>query len=270
MKVEKSASAIGAFISDFDIRVVADSEDVQKTLNTLLTEYGVLFFQEQPVSPQELLGFARCFGKVQDHPAYSTVNGVPEVQILESTKEAPNKIEHWHSDMSFRKKPPIITILHAQVIPASGGDTLWASTEAAYASLDEDMKLKLEGLSALHEFEHGFRESLSEPGGRKRLAEALAENPPVVHPVIKRHPISGKKSVYVNRLFTSKILGLDKEQSAILLENLFEKIMSDELTVRFSWKVNCIAMWDNRNTQHKPINDYFPEHRKMHRITLVE
>ena len=268
MRIKEAAPALGAYISNFSIKEISGSFDARSEISALLSKYGVLFFRDQRVTAPELLEFARYFGKIEGHPAYPTVKGVPEVQILESTKDRPSKIELWHSDMSFQPKPPIITILHAQVLPREGGDTLWASAEAAYESLDAHTKKRIEQLVAVHEFEHGFRESINEPGGAERLALAISQHPPVEHPVVKKHPVTGRKLLFVNPLFTSKVLGDDAIANRVLLKELCAKIASDDFVVRLRWEVNTVAMWDNRSTQHKPVNDFFPEHRKMHRITV--
>jgi len=145
---------------------------------------------------------------------------------------------------------------------------LFASLSAAFSDLDQDMQHKLENLNAIHSFEHGFKESLAEKGGRERLAEALKENPPISHPVVKTHPITNKKILYVNRLFTSHIEGMNVSESNELLEFLFNHIQKDEFVCRYSWQKNSIAFWDNRSVLHKPVNDYWPQLRRMERITI--
>tara|TARA_B100000686_G_C16748204_1_gene950805 strand:- start:135 stop:947 length:813 start_codon:yes stop_codon:yes gene_type:complete len=268
LRIKEAAPALGAYISNFSIKEISDSLDARNEISALLSKYGVLFFRDQRVTAYELSEFAKYFGKIEGHPAYPTVQGVPEVQILESTKDRPSKIELWHSDMSFRPNPPIITILHAQILPREGGDTLWASAEAAYESLDAYTKKRIEHLVAVHEFEYGFRESINEPGGAERLALAISQHPAVEHSVVKKHPVTGRKLLFVNPLFTSKLLGNDATASRALLKELCARIVSDDFVVRLKWEVNTVAMWDNRSTQHKPVNDFFPEHRKMHRITV--
>jgi taurine dioxygenase len=155
------------------------------------------------------------------------------------------------------------------VIPAYGGDTLFASMTAAYDALSRSMQTFLGSLTATHDFAHGFQESLAEPGGRQRLAGALAANPPVTHPVIRTHPETGRKAIYVNSLFTVRINGLRGSESRALLEMLFKHVTTDEFTVRLNWAPETLVMWDNRSTQHKPVNDFFPQHRRMHRITVA-
>ena len=168
--------------------------------------------------------------------------------------------------MTFKKNPPLGSILIGKIIPETGGDTLFSSLSKAYDDLSKDWKIKLENMNAIHSFEFGFKESLAEEGGRERLAEALEENPPVSHSVIKKHPVTGRKIIYVNRLFTSHIEGDDESSS--ILEFLFEHIHQDKYQCRFSWENNSIAFWDNRSVLHKPVNDYWPQLRRMERITI--
>tara|TARA_R110002111_G_scaffold9480_4_gene32438 strand:- start:524 stop:967 length:444 start_codon:yes stop_codon:yes gene_type:complete len=139
---------------------------------------------------------------------------------------------------------------------------------AAYDGLSAPLQTFLDGLTAVHDFSHGFKESLAAPGGRERLADAVAANPPVRHPVIRVHPETGKKVIFVNSLFTTHIEGLRPAESDALLAYLFHHITVPEYTCRFQWQVNSIAIWDNRSTQHKPVNDYFPAHRRLHRIKI--
>ena len=154
-------------------------------------------------------------------------------------------------------------------MPEIGGDTLWASTAAAYDGLSERMQRHLDGLTAVHSFAHGFRHSLAEPGGRERLASAVEKNPPVVHPVVRRPPVSGRKAIFVNRLFTAHSRDLPERESDALLTFLYDHIETPEYTVRFRWQVDSIAFWDNRATIHRPVNDFWPAHRKMERITIA-
>jgi taurine dioxygenase len=175
----------------------------------------------------------------------------------------------WHSDMTFGDKPPMATVLHGKVIPEFGGDTLFASMYAAYDALSEPMRQLLGDLVAVHDFRHGFAESLAEPGGAERLADAIAANPPVEHPLVRTHPESGRKALYVNPLFTTRIRGLAPAESSALLEFLYGHMVTEEFTVRLNWQPETIAIWDNRCTQHKPVNDFFPQHRRLHRVTVA-
>lgn len=265
--VKPLGGVIGAELSGVDLSTKLDDE-VFREVRKLLLQYGVVFLRDQNISPAQQKALAESFGPLQTHPAYGTVAGFPEVTILESTPEKPTKIEMWHTDMTFRLHPPLGTVLYSQVIPEKGGDTMWASTTAAYQGLSEPMKAMLADLNAVHDFSWGFKESLAEPGGRERLADAVASNPPVEHPVIRVHPETHEKVIFVNSLFTTHIVGLPRKESEALLAFLYQHVSTPEYTCRFRWSENAIAIWDNRSTQHKPINDYFPAHRKLHRITI--
>ena len=261
------SGALGAEIEGIDLTLPLSIHDYKKIRN-LLIEHEVIFFRNQDISPAQQKELAGSFGPLQTHPAYETVEGFPEITILESTEKKPTKIEAWHSDMTFRLHPPLGSILRSKIIPDRGGDTLWASATTAYDALSVSMQQFLDGLVAVHDFRHGFKESLAEEGGPERLAQAIKDNPPVEHPVIQTHPESGKKVIFVNSLFTTHILGMKKNESRAILDFLFEHLVTPEFTCRFSWEPNCVALWDNRSTQHKPINDYFPAHRQLHRITI--
>lgn len=268
MRIEKAAGALGAYVSGVSLADAAESSDAFAEIRAALLEHEVLFFRDQDILPVEYQAFARQFGQVEAHPAYATVPDAPDVQILESTPEVPSKIEVWHTDMTFRPAPPCITLLHGQIIPPYGGDTLWASISAAYDGLSEPIRKLVDSLEAVHDFRHGFQESLAEPGGPERLADAIAANPPVTHPLTVTHPETGRRVIYVNALFTTHVVGLSRSESRMLLEFLYRHVVTEEYTVRLRWAPKTVAIWDNRSTQHKPVNDFFPQHRLMHRVTI--
>lgn len=267
MHAEPYAGALGAVVSELDLtQPLTESE--RKALTELLLEFEVLFFRDQPLSPEAHARLADYFGPPQRHEAYEHVAGFPQITILENDAERPSKIEMWHTDMTFRQQPPMGSILHGVIIPERGGDTMFASMSAAYEGLSSKMQNLLSGLTAVHDFSYGFKESLAEPGGRERLADMVRDNPPVEHPVVRVHPQSGKRSLYVNSLFTVGIKGMKEKESRALLDFLIEHMATPEFSCRFKWQANSVAFWDNRITQHKPVNDYFPQHRKMQRITI--
>ncbi|MCA9622714.1 MAG: taurine dioxygenase [Myxococcales bacterium] len=268
LEFEPLCRALGVVVSGIDLREPIPAA-VAAELTEALVRHQVLFFRDQPIEPAHHMALARCFGEPVGHPAYPTVDGYPQINILENTPEVPPKIDTWHTDMTFLQEPPLGSILRARVVPEIGGDTLWASTAAAYDGLSERMQRHLDGLTAVHSFAHGFRHSLAEPGGRERLASAVEKNPPVVHPVVRRHPVSGRKAIFVNRLFTTHIRDLPERESDALLTFLYDHIETPEYTVRFRWQVDSIAFWDNRATIHRPVNDFWPAHRKMERITIA-
>ena len=267
MRAIKENSCLGASIEGIDLTKPLSDKEVSFISNSL-AEYEVIFFKNQRIDPSEHREFALNFGSLQTHPAYPTVDGYPEITILENDRDNPSKIEEWHTDMTFREIPPLGSILIGRIVPPKVGATLFGSLSKAYESLPEKMKLKLGSLSAVHSFEYGFKESLAEPGGRERLKQALMDNPPVTHPVIRTHPITGRKSIFVNKLFTSHINEINEEESKEILSFLFEHIKKDEFLMKFEWEKDFIAFWDNRSILHKPDNDYWPQHRKMERITI--
>ncbi|MEE2668139.1 MAG: TauD/TfdA family dioxygenase [Pseudomonadota bacterium] len=265
--VHPIAEALGAELHGVNLCQDLSSKTYAE-IRRLLVKHQVIFFRDQDISPTHYKALAESFGPLQTHPAYDTVSGYPEITMLESTAEKPSKIEVWHSDMTFRKHPPLGSVLRSKICPPEGGDTMWSSMTAAYNGLSKSKQGFLSNLEAEHDFSFGFKESLAEPGGRERLAQAVADNPPVSHPVIRIHPESGKKVIFVNALFTTKIIGLSEKESSTILSFLYEHIITPEYTCRFHWEPNSIAIWDNRSTQHKPINDYFPAHRLLERIAI--
>jgi len=266
-KIIKEDSALGATIIDIDLKQPLD-EELTGFIANALAENEVIFFRNQDITPEQHRAFALNFGQLQSHPVYPTIKGFPEITILENDEKNPSKIEKWHTDMTFKKIPPLGSILLGKVIPEKGGDTLFASLSAAYSDLPADLKQSLEEMTAVHSFEYGFKESLAEPYGREKLAQALIDNPPVEHPVVCTHPVTGKKLIYVNSLFTLKINSLSDSESSKLLEFLCDHIKKEKYQCRFSWEINSIAFWDNRSVIHKPDNDYWPQLRRMERITI--
>jgi taurine dioxygenase len=262
------AGALGAEVSGIDLRQPID-DAASAALEAGLLEHQVLFFRDQRIEPAHHRALARRFGEPVAHPAYPSVDGFPEINVLESTAENPTKIDTWHTDMTFLERPPLGSILRGRIIPAQGGDTMFASLFAAYASLSERMQRYLDGLTALHSFAHGFRHSLAEPGGWDRLGEAVRANPPVRHPVVRTHPRSGRKALFVNRLFTTHIDGLSEAESDAVLAFLFDHLEEPEHSCRFRWSADALVFWDNRATLHRPVNDFFPAHRRMERITIA-
>ena len=266
-KIIKEDSALGATITDIDLKQPLD-EKLTAFITKALAENEVIFFRNQDITPEQHRAFALNFGQLQSHPVYPTIKGFPEITILENDEKNPSKIEKWHTDMTFKKIPPLGSILLGKVIPEKGGDTLFASLSAAYSDLPADLKQSLEEMTAVHSFEYGFKESLAEPYGREKLAQALIDNPPVEHPVVCKHPVTGKKLIYVNSLFTLKINSLSDSESSELLKFLCDHIKKEKYQCRFSWEINSIAFWDNRSVIHKPDNDYWPQLRRMERITI--
>ena len=236
IQIDRASGSLGAFITGVSLRILPPATSFIAPCASFLVQHEVLFFRDQEQSPAFFPPLLEAFGDVLAHPAYATVAEAPDVQILESTPENPSKIEVWHSDMTFMQQPPSFTLLQGQIIPPFGGDTMWASATAAFDTLSPQMQAFLLPLMAVNDFRHGFRESLAEPGGAERLAPAIEENPPVVHPLIRTHPESGRKAIYVNALFTTHIVGLPGAESEALLDFLYRHVVAEEHTVRLSWQ----------------------------------
>ena len=264
--VVPAAGAIGAYVEGLDLSRV-DSGTAQAWVARELARHGVLFFRQQSLTPTQLVSLGRHFGTLQVHPVYPHPEGAPEVAVLEHTADAPSRIEEWHTDMTFRPNPPLGSILQAQICPSIGGDTVWSSMGAAYDALSRPMRTLIDPLTAEHSFAHGFRHSLAAEGG-DALLRAVRENPPVTHPVVRIHPVTGRRGLFVNRLFTTRIRELSERESDAILEFLFQHANRPEFTVRFRWEPGSVAIWDNRATQHRPVNDHGLQHRKFHRVTI--
>jgi len=266
-KINKLNAALGAFIEGLDLTAPLQKADIAE-LKKALAEHQVLFFRDQNISYENHRDFGHAFGGLLRHPSYPVIDGYPDIMILDNDRENPSKIDEWHTDMSFKAMPPLGSILIGRVVPENRGDTQFANLAAAYEDLPESLRSSLEGMTATHSFAYGFKESIAEPGGRERMKDAVANNPDVVHPVVRTHPETGRKSIFVNRLFTSKINGLGEEASKKLLNSLCDHMVQDKYVYRFRWHTNSIAFWDNRAVLHVPVNDYWPARRRMERVTI--
>jgi taurine dioxygenase len=269
--VEPFNPVIGAVIHGLDLREPLDGV-TQDELRRALAQHEVIFFRDQHLTPDQHVNFTRTFGGVAEVKAFfPRLEDHPEVEVVESTAQRPKAANNWHADITWREQPPLGTSLYAQVIPAGGGDTIWASLTAAYASLSSAFQAYLETLTAVHTWEiSGWTEYLlNKDATGEQLREARAKYPPVEHPVVRVHPITGKKIVYVNPTFTSHIKGLTRSQSDTLLTQLFALPQVPEFQARLRWQSGTLAVWDNRSTQHYAVGDFFPQHRKLHRITIT-
>jgi taurine dioxygenase len=262
---------IGAEISGVDFSQPL-SEAVRAELHRALMEREVIFFRDLDITPEQQLELAGVFGSIEGNRSFfNTLEGHPDIEVLENDAKHPPEVNVWHSDITWRPEPPMGTCLYAKVLPATGGDTMWASMTAAYEALSPRLRAYLDGLTAIHTWEmSGFTAALlSAEDGVARFREAQDTRPPVEQPVIRTHPVTGKKLVYVNPTFTHRIAGVPRPESRAILDHLFELAKTPEFQVRFKWRVGSLAIWDNRATQHYAVADYYPEHRLMHRITIA-
>ena len=264
------STALGAQIEGIDIRQPLSLAD-RDTLEQALLEHQVLFFRDQPIEPPQQARFAGYFGDLHIHPIYPNVPEQPEVLVLDTAVTDVRDNAVWHTDVTFLPTPAMGAVLSAKLLPTVGGDTLWASGIAAYDALSGPLKRLLEGLTATHDFTRSF--PLERFGNTAedlaRWEEARRKNPPLSHPVIRTHPVSGRRSLFVNEGFTTRINELSETESEVILKLLFAHATRPEFTLRWRWQVNDVAFWDNRVTQHFAVDDYRPARRVMHRATVL-
>ena len=256
---------VGATISGVDLREPLASEDRDATLQAL-HDHGVLFFRDQDIGIEQHKEFGRRFGELHIHPAAPGPEGHPEILVVHADENSKFVAGNaWHSDVSCDAEPPLGSILHMHTVPPSGGDTMFASMYAAYEDLSEPMKQLVCGLTAVHASDHVYRDRYKEQG----VDDAEKEYPRHEHPVVRTHPETARKALYVNRGHSVKIDGFTEEESKPILEYLYSQQTRPEFTCRFRWTPGAVAFWDNRPAQHNAINDYQGHRRVMHRVTLA-
>jgi taurine dioxygenase len=261
---------IGAQVSDVDLsRPLSDAQFEQ--LYHGLLRHQVLFLRNQVITPEQQRALAIRFGDLHIHPVYPHAEGVEEIIVLDTHQDNPPDNDNWHTDVTFIQTPPAIAILASKLLPESGGDTLWSTGITAYEALSEPFKTLLNGLQAEHDFKKSFQEYKyrKTEEEHQRWQQAVAKNPAVQHPVIRTHPVSGRKALFVNEGFTTRLLGLSEKESDALLNFLFWHSAKPEFQVRWRWQENDVAIWDNRVTQHYANADYYPARRVMHRATVL-
>ena len=259
---------IGAEIQGLDLQQKQAPETLA-ALRAALLEWKVLFFRDQDITTEQHLAFAREFGALEVHPFAPHKPGYPEVLAITHDRESKGRENVWHSDVTWRLEPSLGSILRALEVPPVGGDTLFADMYRAYDGLTDAVKEKIEGKLAVHDFGH-FRNRMRKQGkSEAEIEEFNRAYPMVEHPVVRTHPETGRKALYVNAAFTQHIVGLDKDESDSLLRHLYAQAAIPEYQCRFRWQANSIAFWDNRASQHYAASDYWPAVRRMERVTIV-
>lgn len=271
LSLKPLSPTIGAEIGGLDLAKPISAE-VRQAIYQALLDYKVLFFREQDITTKQHLDFARNFAITDDglevHPFLPKRGGFDEVLVIRHDKDSKGSENVWHSDVTWRKEPSLGSILRSIEVPPTGGDTLWADMYLAYDGLSSEMKEKLDGTIAVHDFEP-FRKRMRQSGASEEKIKAFDEEYPAAeHPVVRTHPDTGKKALYVNRPFTRHIKGMEEAQSKELLQFLFQQAQIPEYQCRFKWRNNSIAFWDNRASQHYAVSDYWPNIRVMERVTI--
>ena len=272
IEVRRMAGALGAEIFGADLSTALNDETLGEIRQAFL-EHQVVFFRDQSLTPEQHKRFGRRFGPLNIHPYVTGMEGHPE--ILELIKEPEDKLNFgggWHSDMSFLEHPSVGSILYALEVPEWGGDTLFASQVAAYEALSPGLKATIENLNAVHSAnrEYGSRGPSAQKRGSMQIAEAEGMAGEFVHPVVKVHPQTGRKALYVNPAFTLKFEGWTTRESKPLLDYLFNHSRYEGFTCRFRWQKGSVAFWDNRSVWHFALNDYPGQRRHMRRVTVDE
>ena len=268
MKIEAITPVIGAEISGVSLN--KDLNDgICDQIYKALIKYQVVFFRDQDLSPESHLKLAKSFGEPEPpHPVYPHVDGYENIVLLKNDEDIIPDTNDWHKDLTFKANPPFASILHGIKIPDVGGDTLWASMSAAYDNLSDGWKQHLENLEAINDM-GTFRNDFYRDGGIDSVNNALKNVGSAVHKVIETHPVSGLKYLNVNQSFTRNIVNESQGQSDHILQFLYQHINKPEFQVRFRWRNNSIAIWDNRITQHYAVVDYLPNIRHMQRVTVL-
>lgn len=263
IRVRKLTPRIGAQISGVDLAKPLDDRTFREIKSALL-ENQVIFFRDQDITLDQHKDFGRRFGELHVHPAAPSPEGHPEILRIHADEKSKRVAgEGWHSDVSCDVEPPMGSILYIRQCPPKGGDTLFANMYAAYEALSDRMKAYLDGLTALHDGEQTYRGLYANYGVKDR-----PEYPRAEHPVVRTHPVTGRKALYVNRGFTRFIVGIPRDESDAMLAYLYQHAENPLFQCRFRWSENAIAFWDNRCAQHRAMWDYWPHTRSGTRVTV--
>jgi len=268
LTVRRIAGALGAEIGGVDLREPSDPE--LREIRAAWLEHLVVFFRDQPLTPAQYMAFAQRVGRPIEYPFVKGIAGFPEIiEVKKLEHERVNFGGVWHSDTAYLEVPPMASMLLAREVPPQGGDTLFANMYVAYETLSDGMQRLVEPLWAVNSSAKAdvtrTREDRLKTDARDDVGKELAAE----HPVVRTHPETCRKALYVNYAHTARFRGMTEKESAPLLEFLFQHQVRPELTCRFTWQVGSLALWDNRCVQHNPVNDYHGYRRLMHRITLA-
>jgi taurine dioxygenase len=271
ISVRPAAGNIGAYIDGIDTRESLNAEVVSEIRRALL-EYLVIFFRDQDITPEQHKNFGRHFGELHIHPYIPALEGHPELLELRSEETGPAEMSYqsnqWHTDLTFLEEPAMACLLWCKQAAVIGGDTMFLNLYRSYETLSERMRKFVDELTAVHDITTSMpSDFLQQSWAPKQLERLQEKTPPVEHPVVRTHPETGRKCLFVNPNFTSHIVGLSRHESDGLLNVLYEHNAKPENVVRFNWETHSMAFWDNRCTQHYAVNDY-RSLRVMHRLTL--
>jgi taurine dioxygenase len=266
LEITPVTAAIGAEVSGVDLRDDLDDATVARIRQALL-DHLVLFFRGQDLDDEAHLRFAQRFGPLSIPPLATRYQDRPSVTVLDQVAPKGEGADEWHSDNTFMPNPPLGSILRCVQLPATGGDTCFASMYAAYEALSPHLRGLVDGLTAVHDITKPLRKAIRDGHTSLDLAEMQAKWPPVEHPVARIHEETGRKALFVNRNSTTHLVGLTERENDVLLPFLFDHVRSPEFQCRLHWEPGTVAFWDNRSMQHYAVADY-TERRVMHRVTI--
>jgi taurine dioxygenase len=261
--VRPLSTTIGAEISGVDLGQLDDASFSE--IERAFSAYKVVFFRDQDIGSEDHLAFARRFGELEEHPFLPAKQGYEAIIEFAKDDKVIGVENVWHHDVTWRELPALGSVLRAVDVPAVGGDTLFSDMVVAYDCLEDDVKQRIDGLVAVHDFTQSFGLGMSP----EQLREQQAKFPPARHPVVRTHPVTGRKCLFVNSIFTSHIEGMTAEESEELLDFLYRQADVPEFQCRFQWQKNSVAFWDNRAVQHYASSDYDPHRRVMERATVI-
>ena len=265
--VKRLSPFIGAELLNIDLKKNL-SKEIQELIYEAFLIYKVIFFRDQNISTEDHIRFASFFGDLEVHPFATNKPNYPEVLSIVRDEQNKGRENAWHSDVTWRLEPSLGSVLRMVECPKNGGDTLFSDMGAAYDDLPDQVKEKLDGAIAIHDFTT-FRYRMIKQGKSKEEIEAFNKMyPKPEHPVIRKHPNTGQKTIYVNIAFTQEIKGWSKHESEEMLKYLYSRSSIPEYQCRFKWNKDSIAFWDNRACQHYAVQDYFPQNRAVERVTI--
>ena len=260
---------IGAQVNDIQLSDV--NEDQVVKLQEALHQHSVLFFRQQSLTPAQHVALAKKFGAIEPmHPFFPFVEQEPQIAKIESRPDSPPGVSYWHTDMTWQANPPKMSILHGKIIPPQGGDTIWCSMQKVFSDLPAELQNRVREFTCVHELAAfaGSKYDEVDETGQSSVAKKSVDYPPVDHPMVIEHPITGLPVLFINEQFTQYVKGMDVTESKHLLSTLFAEARRSEHQVRFQWQSDSVAMWDNFATQHFAVTDYGAADRLLHRVTL--
>jgi taurine dioxygenase len=267
VEISRVAGSLGAVVTGFDLRRPL-SEEGYAVLFTALMDHQVLFFRDQDLSDEQQLELASRFGPVSLYPLTALMGGSRRVSYIEDTEQSPPDADGWHTDVTWISDPPAAAFLSARVIPDCGGDTLWASLYRAYDLLSPAMQRVCDGLTVRHWYGPAFEAAIGRTLGEETRGKLAAAFPPVTHPLVRPHPITGRKALFVAGGFMHEIVDMRPEESQLLLRYLESLVDNPNAQCRWRWHPNDLAIWDERCTNHRALADHYPRHRVMRRCTV--